>query len=79
MVCCQCLGREENSTGIQSTICAGRGYLDLVPLSKIGTHLLPSSDIMKKNRNSFACLRNADSYFAVTYCTFHIRVNAWSS
>ena len=43
--------------------------MDLVPLSKIGTHLLASSDIMVNNRNSLACLRNACSYFAVTYCT----------
>jgi hypothetical protein len=31
--------------------------------------LLASSDIMDKNRNSLACLRNAGSYSAVTYCT----------
>ena len=37
-------------------------------LSKIGTHLLASSDIIEKNRNPLACLRNAGSYFAVTYC-----------
>ena len=37
--------------------------------SKIGTHLLASSDIMEKKRNSLACLRNAGSYFAVTYCS----------
>ena len=37
-------------------------------LSKIGTHFLASSDIMEKNRNSLAWLRNAGSYFAMTYC-----------
>ena len=42
--------------------------LDLVPLSKTSTHLLASSDIMEKNRNSLACLRNAGSYFAESYC-----------
>ena len=31
-------------------------------LSKIGTLLLASSDIMEKNRNSLACLRNAISW-----------------
>ena len=38
-------------------------------LPKIGTHLLASSDIMEKNSNSCACLRNAGSYFAEWYCT----------
>jgi len=42
--------------------------LDLVPLSKIGTHLLASSDIIENNTNSLTRLRNAGSYFAVTYC-----------
>ena len=42
--------------------------LDIAPLLKRGTHLLASSDIMKNNWSSFACLRNAGSYFAVTYC-----------
>ena len=37
-------------------------------LSKKGTHLLASSDIMKKNRNSLACLRNAGSYSVQSYC-----------
>ena len=37
-------------------------------LSKIGTHLPASSDIMEKNRNSLACLRNAGSSFAESYC-----------
>jgi hypothetical protein len=36
--------------------------------SKIGTHLLASSDIMEKNRNPLACLRNAGSYSAEAYC-----------
>ena len=44
-------------------------------LSKIGTHLLASSDIMEKNRNSLACLRNAGSHSAVTYCNITIRLN----
>jgi hypothetical protein len=34
----------------------------------MGTHLLASSDIMEKNRNPLACLRNAGSYFAESYC-----------
>jgi hypothetical protein len=38
-------------------------------LSKIGTHLLPSFDIIEKNRNPLACLRNAGSHSAMTYCT----------
>ena len=40
-------------------------------LSKIGTHLLDSSDIRvmpETNRNSLACLTSPGSYFAVTYC-----------
>jgi hypothetical protein len=41
---------------------------DPVPLSKIGTHLLASLGIKGKNRNPLACLRNAGSYFAITYC-----------
>ena len=38
-------------------------------LSKIGTRLLASSDLMEKNRNPLACLGNAGSYFAESYCT----------
>jgi hypothetical protein len=38
-------------------------------LSKIGTHLLASSDIMEKNRNPLACLKNAGPYFVESYCT----------
>ena len=37
-------------------------------LSEKGTHLLASSDVMEKNRNSLACLRNAGSYSAQSYC-----------
>jgi hypothetical protein len=36
-------------------------------LSKIGTHLLASSDIIEKNRNPLACLRNAGFHSGVTY------------
>ena len=42
--------------------------MDPVPLSKIGTRLLASLGIKGKNRNPLACLRNAGSYFAITYC-----------
>ena len=42
--------------------------LDPVPLSKMGTHLLASLGSKGKNRNSLACLRNAGSHSAVTYC-----------
>ena len=42
--------------------------LDPVPLSKIGTRLLASLGSKGKNRNPVACLRNAGSYSAVTYC-----------
>ena len=38
-------------------------------LSKIGTHLLASSDIIEKNRNPLACLRNAGSHSAESYCS----------
>ena len=41
-------------------------------LPKIGTHLLASSDIMEKNSNSCACLRNAGSYFAESYSSFKV-------
>ena len=37
-------------------------------LSKIGTHLLASLGSKGKNRNSLACLRNAGSYSAESYC-----------
>ena len=37
-------------------------------LSKIGTHLLASPDIMEKNRSPPTCLRNAGSYFVECYC-----------
>ena len=37
-------------------------------MSKIGTRLLASLNIKGKNKNSLACLRNAGSYFAITYC-----------
>ena len=50
--------------------------LGLVPLSKIGTHLLASSDIIEKNRNSLACLRNAGPYFAESYCSSDFNSNA---
>ena len=43
--------------------------LDPVPLSKIGTRLLASLGSKGKNRNSLACLRNAGSYSAESYCT----------
>jgi len=45
--------------------------LDPVPLSNIGTRLLASLDSKGKNRNSLteAWLRNAGSYFTMTYCT----------
>ena len=39
-----------------------------VSLSKIGTRLLASLGSKGKNRNSLACLRNAGSHSAVTYC-----------
>ena len=42
--------------------------LDPVPLSKIGTRLLASLGSKGKNRNPLACLRNAGSYFAESYC-----------
>jgi len=35
----------------------------------MGTHLLASLGIKGKNGNSLACLRNAGSHSAVTYCT----------
>ena len=37
-------------------------------LSKIGTLLLASLGGKGKNRNSLACLRNAGSYSAESYC-----------
>jgi len=40
-----------------------------VPLSKMGIHLLASLDSKGKNRNSLACLRNAGSHSAESYCT----------
>ena len=39
--------------------------VDIVPLSKMGTHLPTFSDIMEKMISSPAYLRNACSYFAV--------------
>ena len=42
--------------------------LDPVPLSKIGTHLLASLGSKEENRDSLACLRNAGSYSAESYC-----------
>ena len=42
--------------------------LDPVPLSKMGTHLLASLGSKGRNGNSLACLRNAGSYSALTYC-----------
>jgi hypothetical protein len=42
--------------------------LDPVPLSKMGTHLLASLGSKGKNRNSLACLRNAGSHSAESYC-----------
>ena len=42
--------------------------LVLVPLSKIGTRLLASLVSKGEKRNSLACLRNAGSYFAGSYC-----------
>ena len=42
--------------------------LDPVPLSKIGTHSLASMGSKGKNRNSLACLRNAGSHSAESYC-----------
>jgi len=42
--------------------------LDPVPQSKIGTRLLASLGSKGENRNSLACLRNAGSYFAESYC-----------
>ena len=42
--------------------------LDPVPLSKIGTRLLASLGSKGKNRNSLACLRNAASHSAESYC-----------
>ena len=42
--------------------------LDPVPLLKIGTQLLASLGSKGKNRNSAACLRNANSYSAESYC-----------
>ena len=39
-----------------------------VPLSKVGTRLLASLGSNGKKRNSLACLRNAGSYSAMTYC-----------
>ena len=53
--------------------------LDPVPLSKIGTRLLASLGSKAKNRNSVACLRNAGSYSAVTYCTFVERVHSFDN
>ena len=52
--------------------------LDPVPLSKIGTHLLASLGIKGKNRNSLACLRNAGSHFAESYCSFERRIGVAS-
>ena len=58
------------TNGVQHGV-LGQHPLSLIgaPLSKIGTHLLASSDsdIMEKNRNSLACLRNAGSYSAQSY------------
>ena len=42
--------------------------LDPVPLSKMGTHLLASLGSKGEKRNSLACLKNAGSHSAVTYC-----------
>jgi len=42
--------------------------LDPVPLSKMGTHLLASLGSKGKNGNSLACLRNAGSHSAESYC-----------
>ena len=44
--------------------------LDPVPLSKIGIRLLASLGSKGENRNSRACLRNAGSYLAESYCTY---------
>ena len=46
--------------------------MDPVPLSKIGTHLLASLGSKGKNRNPLACLRNAGSYFGVSYCSVSV-------
>ena len=43
--------------------------MDPVSLSKIGTDLLASLGSKGKNGNPLACLRNAGSHFAVTYCS----------
>ena len=51
--------------------------LDQVPLSKIGTGLLASLGSKGKIRNSLACLRNAGSYFVVTYCSEVPHVEIW--
>ena len=48
----------------------------LVPLSKIGALLLASLGGKGKNRNSLACLRNAGSYSALTYCNIYIYTGA---
>ena len=42
--------------------------MDPVPLSKIETRLLASLGSKGKNRSSLACLRNAGSHSAESYC-----------
>ena len=44
-------------------------------LSKIGTHLLASSDSIEENSNSLVCLRNAGSHFAISYCITYIYIH----
>ena len=46
----------------------GSEPLGPVPLSKIGTQLLAPLGSKRKNRNSLACLGNADSHSAESYC-----------
>jgi hypothetical protein len=46
--------------------------VDPVPLSEVGTHLCASLGSKGKNRNSLACLSNAGSYSAESYCKYSL-------
>ena len=52
---------------------------DPVPLSKIGTHLLASLGTKGRNGNSLACLRNAGSHSAESYCSINLVVTEGNS
>ena len=65
--------RQDHSILSNSSQPAGKPDLSLsgsdpVPLSKIGTRLLASL-ASKGKMGTLACLRNAGSYFAESYCT----------